>query len=100
MFNNSNITPAEDRGLECSPIPGNVKTPGIYDIMKDTSKILIEVSQQLRQFSDEIMCRDDNCGEVKPHFEDPNSFIENVFQVHALAIGIRGDLESIMSKFR
>lgn len=100
MFNNNDrYTPMmEDNELKCSPMI-EPKDPGIYDLVKDTVGILTDVSRMLNVFSDEITA-DGRCSGEKLGVNEPSCFRENVYQAHALALGLRGDLDSLIRKFR
>ena len=102
MFNKNNDqhTPMmETAELKCSPNMPMPQDPGIYDLMQDTAGILTEVSRMINLFACEITA-DGNCSEEKRGINEPKCFRENVYQVRQLALGIRGDLDNLIRKFR
>jgi hypothetical protein len=88
----------ENGELKCSPMMPS-QEPGIYDLMQDTVAILTEASRMLNLFSDEIAA-DGRCSGEKPGLTEPHCFKENVRIAHELALGLRGDLDSLIRKFR
>lgn len=98
MFNDRFTPMTGDNEPKCAPLV-DVKEPGIYDLISDTVGILVETSRMLNLFANEIASDGQLC-EEKCTANEPHSFKENVYQARALALGLRGDLDNLIRKFR